>query len=625
MFDFLKGKKNKKPDLHLVEDTVDETVAGEAEEKFKEAEEAFDAVGETAETDATQPAEDVDALAADEEDVEAEESDVQLENDEGDSDDEDIEDDEDSDGEDIEDDEEPDEDFEEEEIDEDSFEEDEVDEESFEEGDLPPQRKDPAGYFMEMAREEEEGKKRSVGKTILKVLLGIIGFAALAYLAVSAFFIGHFYYDTTINGVDFSLKSADDVEKYMSRQVDDYVLTVNELQGDTETIVGADIGIRYKQSTQIKQQLKAQNPLLWIRAFWEPDSMNVDVGVDYEEEKLAAVISKLQCMDESKWTKSSNAKPEFDGSQFVVAKEVYGTTINKDIFNKAVRDAISQFVPELSLEEAGCYQPPKFVSTSPEVQAACDKMNNYSKACVTYTFGDTTEVVDRNVIKDWLKVNTDNMKVTYNEDKVTDYLKALGKKYDTIGKTRTITSPAGEKYKVSGGTYGWEIDEAKEAKALKKHIKKGETVTKEPAYVQRAASRGDVDWGSTYAEVDISKQHAWYIKDGKVAFEFDVVTGLPTAKRATPTGVHQCLEKARNKVLRGDRLPSGKYEYETPVAYWMRVTWSGVGFHTATWQPSFGGNRYTYAGSHGCINMSYNDSVTLYGLIEVGDAVIIHK
>ena len=119
---------------------------------------------------------------------------------------------------------------------EDFFEEDQIVEE--------PERKDPAGYFMEMAQDEDEESKRSVGKTILKTLLGIIGGAAVVYLAVAAFFIGHFYYDTTINGVDFSLKSADDVERYMSRQVDDYKLTIHELQDVTEQIVGADIGIK---------------------------------------------------------------------------------------------------------------------------------------------------------------------------------------------------------------------------------------------------------------------------------------------------------------------------------------------------------------------------------------------
>lgn len=510
--------------------------------------------------------------------------------------------------------------------DEEDFEEDaSFDEDHFDEGEELKGVEDESEYTMEETPWIEEEKKKPIGRKILKVLLGIVGFLLIAYLAVSLFFIKHFYYDTTINGVDFSLKSAEDVEKYMSKQVDDYKLTIQELQDATEQIVGADIDIQYKQSTQIKRQLKAQNPLLWVTAFWQPDNLEADVGVDYNETKLADLISKLECMNQEKWTTSTSAHPEYDGTQFVVAKEVYGTSLNVDVFNKAVRDAIGQFQSTVNLEEAGCYQPPKFLSTSPEVQTACDNMNNYSKASITYTFGDATEVVDRNVIKDWLTVNMDTMEVTYHKGKVKEYMKALGEKYDTIGKQRTITSPVGETVKVSGGIYGWELDEEKETKALKEHIKNGETITKEPAWVQKAASFGDVDWGSTYAEVDISRQHAWYIKDGKVTFEFDVVTGLPTAKRATPTGVWMCLEKARNKTLRGDRKPNGKYEYETPVAYWMRVTWSGVGFHTATWQPSFGGNRYTYAGSHGCINMSYKDSVTLYGIIQVGDPVIIHK
>ena len=74
----------------------------------------------------------------------------------------------------------------------------------------------------------------------------------------------------------------------------------------------------------------------------------------------------------------------------------------------------------------------------------------------------------------------------------------------------------------------------------------------------------------------------------------------------------------RNKTLRGALKPDGTYEYETPVDYWMRVTYSGVGFHDATWQRTFGGDVYTYRGSHGCINMSYSDAGQLYDLIQGG-------
>lgn len=104
----------------------------------------------------------------------------------------------------------------------------------------------------------------------------------------------------------------------------------------------------------------------------------------------------------------------------------------------------------------------------------------------------------------------------------------------------------------------------------------------------------------------------------------DVVTGLPKGGRSTPAGVYTILERMQNKVLRGNLRPDGTREYETLVKYWMRVTYSGVGFHDATWQSSFGGNVYTYRGSHGCINMSYSDAGKLYELIQVGDPVIMH-
>ena len=125
-------------------------------------------------------------------------------------------------------------------------------------------------------------------------------------------------------------------------------------------------------------------------------------------------------------------------------------------------------------------------------------------------------------------------------------------------------------------------------------------------------------------EVDLSAQHMWYIKDGAVAFEADVITGLPVPKRATPQGVYTILEKLRNKTLRGEIQPNGKPEYETPVAYWMRVTWSGIGFHDATWQPAFGGDLYKRRGSHGCINMAYNQVAQLYDMVEKGCPVVMH-
>ena len=294
-----------------------------------------------------------------------------------------------------------------------------------------------------------------------------------------------------------------------------------------------------------------------------------------------------------------------------------------EVLKEKVNQYISKFNHELDMEKEECYAVPKYTSESEEVQKACDTMNNYTKASITYTMSEPA-VVDKALISTWLSVD-ENMNVNFNEEAVRAWLTEFGDKYDTVGTTRTITTPDGKTTEVSGGTYGWSIDEETEFTALTNSIKNGETVEKEPAYYQTAASHGEADWGNTYAEVDLSAQRMWYVVDGAVVLATDVVTGFPTPDKETPSGVYNILELERNKTLVGEIVPeTGKPEYETPVSFWMRITWTGIGFHDATWQPAFGGSLYTTVGSHGCINMPYDQAEALYNMLSIGVPVIMH-
>ena len=306
-----------------------------------------------------------------------------------------------------------------------------------------------------------------------------------------------------------------------------------------------------------------------------------------------------------------------------IKQALIGTAVNMDVLKEKVHRYISEFQAELDMEKEKCYAEPRFTSESEEVKKACDTMNNYCKASITYTMTER-EVVDKTLISTWVTAD-ENMNVTFNEEAVKSWLTEFGDKYDTVGTTRTIVTPTGKSAEVSGGTYGWSIDEDTEFQALINSIKNGETVEKEPAYYQTAAAHAPADWGNTYAEVDLSAQHMWYIVDGAVALETDVVTGYPSPEKETPAGVYNILEIQRNKTLVGEIDPStGEPEYETPVSFWMRVTWSGIGFHDATWQPGFGGSLYTSIGSHGCINMPYGQAEALFNMIGMGTPVIIH-
>ena len=294
-----------------------------------------------------------------------------------------------------------------------------------------------------------------------------------------------------------------------------------------------------------------------------------------------------------------------------------------EVLTEKVKQYITEFKTELRLMDESCYIMPTYTKNSAEVQEACDTMNRYCQASITYTM-DKDVVVDKTLISTWLTCS-DDMQVSVDYDSVRAWMREFGKTYDTVGTTRTITTPTGKTAQVSGGTYGWSVNEDQETQDLINSIQNAEVVEREPADKQTAASRGAQDWGNTYLEVDMSAQHMWYIVNGSVVLETDVVTGRPTPDRETPQGVYSVVEKMRNKVLRGSIDPAtGKPEYETPVSYWMRITWTGIGFHDATWQEKFGGDWYQNHGSHGCINMPLDKAAQLYDMLEMHTPAIVH-
>ena len=483
---------------------------------------------------------------------------------------------------------------------------------------------------MEKAKKIKAVKRRKTGKDgkvkALWITGGVLAVICLIYVAISVYFMSHFFVNTKINGKNFSGKTASDVEKYLQTNIKDYKLTILENEGRQDVISGSEIGLEYRAGTEAEKLLKDQNGFAWPKAFFTENYRKVSVNVSYNEESLNQRISQLSCL-QTEQTPAENAKPEFDGNQYVIKPEVYGNAVDKERLTEQVKVHITEFQPQLDMVETKCYAKPKYVEDSKEVQEACDAMNKYVNASITYPMNEPV-VVDKALISQWLQVDGE-MKVSLNTEAMKQWFTAFGDKYDTQGTTRTFTTPAGKSATVTGGTYGWSIDEDTELVNLQNSILNGEVVTREPAYYAggTAAAHSGQDWGNTYAEVDMSAQHMWYVQNGQVVLETDVVTGEPIPSRITPEGVYSLMWKQRDATLVGDIKPeTGKPEYETDVAYWMQVTSSGVGFHDAIWQTAFGGTLYQIpgTGSHGCINMPLDQAGALFNMIEPGTPVIFH-
>lgn len=483
---------------------------------------------------------------------------------------------------------------------------------------------------MGKAKKIKAVKRRKTGKDgkvkALWITGGVLAVICLIYVAISVYFMSHFFVNTKINGKNFSGKTASDVEKYLQTNIKDYKLTILENKGRQDVISGSEIGLEYRAGTEAEKLLKDQNGFAWPKAFFMENSRKVSVNVSYNEESLNQRISQLSCL-QTEQTPAENAKPEFDGNQYVIKPEVYGNAVDKERLTEQVKVHITEFQPQLDMVETKCYAKPKYVEDSKEVQEACDAMNKYVNASITYPMNEPV-VVDKALISQWLQVDGE-MKVSLNTEAMKQWFTAFGDKYDTQGTTRTFTTPAGKSATVTGGTYGWSIDEDTELVNLQNSILNGEVVTREPAYYAggTAAAHSGQDWGNTYAEVDMSAQHMWYIQNGQVVLETDVVTGEPIPSKITPEGVYSLMWKQPNSVLVGDINPdTGEPAYRTKVKYWMQVTSSGVGFHDAIWQTAFGGTLYQIpgTGSHGCINMPLDQAGALFNMIEPGTPVIFH-
>jgi len=119
-----------------------------------------------------------------------------------------------------------------------------------------------------------------------------------------------------------------------------------------------------------------------------------------------------------------------------------------------------------------------------------------------------------------------------------------------------------------------------------------------------------------YVEVDLSSQTVRVVDDYEEVLNCYVVTGAPG--HDTNEGYTEILDKTYDRPLVGPT-------WNVDVNYFFPFNYSEEGFHDASWRDSFGGNIYTYNGSHGCVNMRRSDVEIMDEHVEVGTKVLVHK
>ncbi len=463
----------------------------------------------------------------------------------------------------------------------------------------------------------EERKKGMKKKKKIVCAAGLIVLLmAAVYLGGVLYFGSHFCPGTSIDGIPAGGRSAEEVEVLIRKEIDQYSIKLAGREGAEETIEGSSIGLAPVFAGEVEALLQEQNGFAWPAALFTETQLQLDRVVSYDEKALESALDALSM------TKSANQRrpvdascsPYREGEGYSLISADYGTTLNRGVLAEKVGEAVLVLSDRIDLDESGCYVDPEVPDDDERLLALLEELNLYAGTVITYDFGENREILDGETISTWL--SGDNWEVTVDEEKVLDFVKTLAKKYNTAYQKKTLKTSYGQEITISGGHYGWRIDNAGETEQILADLKEGKETEREPVYLQTANSHGENDYGDSYVEINLTAQHLFLYKNGKLVIESDFVSGNVSKGNASPTGAFSLTYKTTDAVLRGE-------DYATPVKYWMPFA-GDVGMHDASWRSSFGGSIYKTGGSHGCINMPPSAAKTVYENIDKGYAVLVY-
>lgn len=459
-----------------------------------------------------------------------------------------------------------------------------------------------------------KNKRNKHNKIAIGITISLCTLLVL-YLGISTYFMDHFYFGSRINNINVSGKTIAEVKQQMESKLQTYTLNLKERGGKIEQIKGTDIGLKYNSGGQYKNIKDKQNPLKWASSFFNKENLEMTDEFSYDTKLLKEKIEKLSCLDSNNIIEPKNPSFEYTDKGYMIVNEVTGNKIDKNVLYDKLAKAIHNGETIIDLESLNCYINPKYTSKSPKIIELKDTLNKYVSSKITYNFGNRKETIDGSIINKWLKIN-ENFEVVIDKEKAKKYMQLLFNNYNTVGKTRTFATFSGTTINISGGDYGWSINTSKELEKLDNIIKEGKSIVKEPSYIQSAFSHDDNDIGNTYVEIDMTKQHLWFYKNGVLVTQGDVVTGNEINNYLTPKGIYRLKYKERNATLKGQ-------DYSAPVDFWMPFN-GGIGIHDASWRSEFGGNIYKTNGSHGCVNSPYYLAKAIFDNINEGTPIVCY-
>lgn len=182
-------------------------------------------------------------------------------------------------------------------------------------------------------------KKRK--KKIYAVVLAVSA-VTIIYFGFVLFFTKHYFFNTIINGENYSAISLNSVQNRILDTSSDYVLEISGRDQLTDTITSADIALRMEAGDAFTDIIGEQNAFKWPVSIFRKSEYTVDTLVTYSKEKLERKIDTLCFFKSENIRQPQNAYlSEYTEDGFQIVPEDKGTV--------PIREKIYDTVEDLSL------------------------------------------------------------------------------------------------------------------------------------------------------------------------------------------------------------------------------------------------------------------------------------
>ncbi len=465
--------------------------------------------------------------------------------------------------------------------------------------------------------------KRRIGVAAAVCILAV--FAALGFMYYRGYreVQGKLLPNTWVNGMDVSGMTAEEARAQYEATSSAWALTVQEMDGASETIPYRDFDYRLTMGTSFEKLIADQNYYKWPLANMKKTVIKTKQGFTFNEGKLKRRVHALDAVSGSGVKDPVNAYIDKTADGYVIVREKDGNRLIEDKVAKLAAGAVTDGPASIDLVAEDCYRKAEIRSDNKTLQGRFKKLDDVQNTVLTiYLENGAVETLDKSTFLDWMEWDDEDRNVLINTGAVMAYTNDLGDRYDTLGTVRHFTNSHGDVIEVGGNpsdSYGFKMDRETTAARIREALEGAESKKMECAWYDYALDRdtenGDI--GYTYIEVSLDDQHMWYYKDGELKIETDVVTGLDTEERRTPTGVYAVLDKLR------DHTMTGSYG-SAFVHYTLAYNIDGICIHDATWRGSFGGDIWRSSGSHGCVNTPISVMAELYGMVDLNTPIVVY-